>query len=108
MLKTNFKSIVLPFAAIGLGFLILTSALQVPDARPVQTGAFDFFLGEDGQALPSVSPWIEVGGISFRTDSIVALQAHETREESSLILTDGGWEFEVPITYSRLKEELGQ
>jgi hypothetical protein len=86
MLKTKLKSIVLPLAAIGLGVSILTSAIRVPRAPA----------------------WTEVGGVSFRTDSIVALQAHETREESSLILTDGGWEFEVPITYSRLKEQFGQ
>jgi hypothetical protein len=96
MSKTNYiKSVVFSLATIGLGLSILTSAIQVPSARPVR---------ERLQA----SPWIEVQGVSFRTDSIVALQAHETREESSLILTDGGWEFEVPITYSRLKEQLGQ
>ena len=81
-----FKTIILPLAVVGLCVSILTSAVQVPKA-PV---------------------WTEVGGVSFRVDSIVALQAHETREESSLILTDGGWEFEVPVTYARLKERLGQ
>ena len=86
MKKTYLKSIVLPITAVGLCLSILTSAIQVPKA-PI---------------------WTEVGGISFRTDSIVALQAHETREDNSLILTDGGWEFEVPVPYLRLKESLGQ
>ena len=106
MKKTYLKSIALPLAAIGLCLSILTSALQVPDANPVETGSFDFFLGEDGQT--PASTWTDVGGISFRTDSIVAFQAHETREDNSLILTDGGWEFEVPVPYLRLKESLGQ
>ena len=106
MKKTYLKSIALTLAAIGLCLLVLTSALQVPDANPVETGSFDFFLGEDGQT--PASTWIDVGGIIFRTDSIVAFQAHETREDNSLILTDGGWEFEVPVLYSRLKERLNQ
>jgi hypothetical protein len=106
MKKTYLKSIVLPIAAIGLCLSILTSALQVPDANPVETGSFDFFLSEDGER--SVPTWTDVGGISFRTDSIVAFQTHETREDNSLIFTDGGWEFEVPVPYLRLKESLGQ
>ena len=101
MLKTNFKSIVLPLAAIGLCVSILTSAIQVPNARPVRMPLVT-------SERPQVSPWIEVQGVSLRTGSIVGFQAHETREENSVVLTDGGWEFEVPVTYARLKERLGQ
>jgi hypothetical protein len=101
MLKTNFKSIVLPLAVIGLCVSILTSAIQVPNQRPVQMPVINL------ERL-QVSPWIEVQGVSLRTDAIVGFQAHETREDNSVILTDGGWEFEVPVTYGRLKERLGQ
>ena len=96
MSKTNYiKSVVFSLATIGLGLSILTSATQVPSARPVRE-------------RPQPQSWIEVQGVSLRTNAIVGFQAHETREESSVILTDGGWEFEVPVTYDRLKERLGQ
>jgi hypothetical protein len=89
MLKTNFKSVAIPAAIVGFCVSFLVSAQSVRER-------------------PQPRAWIEVQGVSFRTDSVVALQAHETREDNSLILTDGGWEFEVPITYSRLKEQFGQ
>ena len=89
MLKTNFKSVAIPAAIVGFCVSFLVSAQSVRER-------------------PQVSPWIEVQGVSLRTGSIVGFQAHETREENSVVLTDGGWEFEVPVTYARLKERLGQ
>ena len=88
-----FKSVVIPSAipAAIVGFCVsfLVSAQSVRER-------------------PQPQSWIEVQGVSLRTNAIVGFQAHETREESSVILTDGGWEFEVPVTYDRLKERLGQ